>query len=1559
VNVQGSINNSGFRAIALAGNLGGFIYSGSTGIVKSGTFVRYFDYESQTKLKENHDPKGYVLTGSGVFSSTIFETCHGISYTDLNIGPKTGQYNFYHAPYGAGYYHPPYGEFPTFAEEEYGVSLPFKKQADSLNLSDHLQVFGLRLTQLPRKKGAVVFVRCRENRVGARDFQLHAIHEGISDCPLRSQAPSKYDVLTPELSAGNFGNGLGIIGGNLYNHNAFPSSYDRGIHVVAATYQLIGKMEGEGEDARVVCKYSNDPPISNLGPQDSQRRSRNHSICTDPDRALGAGAVQAHYEATSPRPASEAFVPGEFGQDNLNHDPAIYWHFIFKNNHQTLPFGNTHEAAQMIQENDQTRENHWWEHRECPEHIDHLNHAYANNINACPMDYLDTPYYASLGKFGYFGARFQDTWRFVDLPKDYPDDPTGQEYESRTKNIGGSNYDILLNQAAIETQNYSWFITDRLLFLHLNKAIILTTPEYQALANSIPNFAARFGALCDAGATGRNLTTPASGLFFIDRINRGTETNVYDEDPINFFEKDLKIIGQNDSNNFKNLIKKYASFKIIDNQGNVDVVWYNAVTNQKRKRIATRYYSNIVSGKPVDLFPDGQITFSFESGLNFANSNYIKYATLDFNNPSAMHNEKLPVTRRRYFSTSFLPTADISGNIAIAEQVKFKNAGHFGAGFTYNNNLITAGGNFYLGNPNRKKFGNDLVIPDSTNTFLQLINLPRGGHWDTFAPETSPAVVNAARNLPRAGWPSNGYGRVGRLNANFSCFSPLFLQQPKTEYVKLRQPPTFRVYALDYHSIPEEKINENSKADVAAYPEVDYWLRKTKTISSKGKNLYPLKYKWYRVLRTNASNYYKFKTQSFLEASSITGNWCCAEGDGPDCTVIRPSECERLADGAQMHLPINNPLFSEGIVSEEDTRVFMGPSASDANNYYYFCRVEGRFGWRDSEFGKIEQDNTVTASVAVYSPVGGLAVSMQVGSLSFSFNSNGGVMADGNVKEEEVKDRNWNDRNNCETFRFVGNEGVRGVTRVYTPSTFFDPRGKTVRDKHYQEFGQIVNSTLTINDAQAIQLYCHRALPACNVTANAVPINPTWPGVPISFPGWVHRTRFVKAIFSTDSKFGARYDRIRNVAELYPPIQYRENNLIGFTNVIGRNPGHAQFQENLGAIKIYSRNISLNGNATVGYNTSLFGNNSKVDVAKPQDKSELTRMQEEFIGQVTVNATGGSDSRGTAIKNTTITGPECGYVDPSAGRLMHFYVETFSTYYILCESGGIKPKRIKNHSHIAGGLRTGRPGLQYNFLGKPNNARLKWTSMPGPYAFQWKVERHNRDRNGNGMPLCFYSYLHEARIDNLYDAAAVYGALRRVITHGFETQNATKLQFLRSAALPANSARALAGTIGPDDGRKLGCGGTRFKITVNDNGTTSYRPNKEYADYLSFAEGYGPSISSFGCPPNDASCFPPCISLKYPNGYDPKGAKSAVGRQNKYRFITTPYAANTSSPPLHLHDYQKDDIQIKRIRMTPCEDGPGFNKDLCNYLTPTLHVGIDTWAVGVAIARIDQLILAS
>ena len=1517
--LKGSFDNPGFQGSA------DVIYVGSSGILKIGGEIRYFDYVSQNKIKENYSPQGYVLTGSGIYSSMIFETCHGVNYDQTSIFSKigkTGKYNFYHAPYGASYYHPPFGELPTIAEENYGISYPTKKQADDLNISDKLKIFGLRLTSDFKN-----FDRCKT-------YSLQGIHEGISDCPIQSKPAVKYAELSPELSAGSYS---GLIGGNIYNHNPFPCSYDRGVLVVNSAYSL--------EKRQDKCVYStgeNGTPIPVIA-RNSTQLSKNYSICSNLDsidRGIGAGAVDAHTEAMGMNDPNQPITPGMEGKDVSNYDTSTYWHFIFKNNHEVLPFGNTHETSQgMSLDNDLTRENHWWEHRECPENIDYLNHAYGNNLNACPSNYLDVPYYASIGKFGYFGSRFQDTWRFIsnegtgvevgdsDRFRDYPEDPD-EEYYSRALNIGGSSYNALLKEAAAEIENYSWFSTDYTLFLKLNKDIIKTTSEYNYLVNKVVGFQDKFESFCDNAANGNNFTvgeqSKLTNTFSISNINRGPDNNWYSNNPVETFRIDNRITGLVEVNEFNNLIKNYASFKIKDINKNIDTDWYDNVVNQKRKRIAERYYKNIASGKPVDLFPNGEITFSSEEFKNFADSDHIKYATL-----KASSSRDVPITKRTYFSTSLSSSNEASGIQGInktLEGVTFPT-------FDYNKSLTASVGNFYIGHINRKKCGNDIYIPDQTNHFLELINLPKGGHWDRFAPETDPPNINPSTNPQRTGWPSAGYGRIGRVNSNYSCFSPLFLQQPRNESVKLRQPPKFRVYALDYHSIPEEKINENAQATVAAYPEIDYWLRKTKTINPQnGKNLYPLKYKWYRVLNSNAQTYYRTKSSNLIEASSTVGNWCCAEGDGPDCTVIRPGECKNLYGGSV----VSNGTVS---ISEENCSIFMGPNSSDANNYLYFCRVEGRFGWRDSEFARIIQDNTVTVQAAVYSPAGTIAANLDIAGVQFSLAGNG-VIGDPTIVSEEVQEETWNASNNCTTTRFVGPEAVRGVTRVYTPRTFVDPRGKVVRKAHYQEFGQIASSKKTISDAQAVELYCKRALPYCDM--NLVDIfgnGYKYDGVPIKFDGLIHRTRLVKAILSTDSSFGVRWNKIRNVAELYPPIRYQpDGGAVGFCATLGRNPGHAQFQENLGCIKIYSRDPAQNGPASSDGSSVLFGKNSRVDGAKAADRVDIVGLQIRLL----------NNNSNQPIKSTTITGPECGYVNPSAGRLMHFYVETFDTYYSLCEIGGIKPKKVQNESHIAGGLRTGRPGLQYNFLGKPNNARLKWTSMPGAYAFQWKVERHNRDRNGNGMPLCFWSYNWEERMDNMYDAAAVYGAVRRI-------RPSPRRQDLKSKRLAAGYGRAIGGTIGPDDGPKYGCGGTRWKIDRSDPDPNNhiFKPNKEIAEYIEAALSVSPDFSAFGCPPNDKNCFPACVSLKYPEGYSPKGAKTMFSPQ--YLYTSNPYSSEKYSIRVN-----NKTVNIKHVKMTPCEDNSAQdNRDLCNYLTPTLHIGIDTFPVGSIKNLISQRLISA
>jgi len=1672
-------NKTGFSFKA-----GGF-YDGSFPIIKEGAIEKVFDWNSGLKTAFPHngdaDTLGYALLMSGNISEKIYETCHGVGYHEDDIGTKagrTGEYNFYNAPYGPGYYQPPFGEFHSIAEGEDTIKSSSTRKLGELNKPDQLNLFGLRLREVQNTKGYQGFDECMASIESA---PMVRFHEVPSYCPRKANQKKveKYVLAYPHLSVGslatyeltNGGFSHGLFGGNIYNHNPFPCSYDRGMIIVNSVYKMVNRPSMPFTAAK--CRYDITGPVgvTKLNPYD---RAGDYPTLNE---GLKGGKSNPDGFPNSPTPVSftqeskERHVEGlaDFDMNSVkkfilfgkgadrffSFNAGMYWDFVFKGNHRILPFGNETEinGKQAIKQNDLERENHWWEHREYPQNIDFLNHAYGNNLNACPSNYLDVPYYASIGRFGYLGARFQNTLTKGKTGADHPDGlfaHVGYEKSSSpVKDSMSNNYDTLLKTAATEAQNYSWFVSDRSLFLNLNKNILSGSQEYKDFKNSTSitqEVKDSFDVLCDIGATGLNFTTAEqSGTkndFFISGINRGPESFVYDESPI---EKLALNLSGADLLSFDNLIKKYASFKVKDVIGNIDTEWYDNVTNQKRRRIASGYYSNIVLGNPVDLFPDNQITFCLEKANDFINSKYIKFATI---NPSSNQGptEEVPVTDRRYFSTSFSKQTELDRVSGIVSEAKNKIKSI--SPHKYNNDLTGSTNNFYLGNMNRKKCGIDNFIPErevsggrslgSANLSLTVINPPHkyqgaifnSSHWSKFAavpwttdedqdgnPIAIPPVEDYRINPLRSGWHTVGLGDIGKIkgHSNFSCFLPLFLQQPRNEFVKLRQPPKFRVYALDYHSIPEEKIRENlgtaprargtisnvgngfgdDGGRIPGHPEINYWLLKTKTTNQRGKNLYPLKYKWYRITRTNAPNYYKTKNQNLLEASSIIGDWCCAEGDGPDCTVIKPKECRNLNGGL---------MTSAGTISEESASIFMGPNADDANNYYYFCRVEGRFGWRDSEFAKITQDDTVTASIAIYSKVGTMSSpQMIVGDpkdkIQFKFPARCGIIPDPDILSEAVQETIFlpgnKIRSECTMTRIVGPEGVRGVTRVFTPSTNVDTIGKTIRGAHFQELGAIVDNTIKITDDQAKILYCRRALPYCNVDANGNAITQTWPGVPISFPGFIHRTRYVKAIFSNRNAEGRRINQIQNIAQFYPQITYRGTDLLYGQNY-NDNQGHDQFQENLGAIKILSRKRENNFNnqaiEIVPSQARAFSSRSEpgfqqaiTELNLPQGTPPLevwsTILQEKFFRPREIagnkvkqflNKHFGFSLQGNlqvnpAITNDVITGPECGYVDPTAGRLMHYYVEAKGNYNIACFDDG---STIRNTAFIAPGLRTGRPGLQYNFLGKPNSTRLRWKSMPGPYAFQWKVERHNRDRNGNGMPLGFYSYIYGTRIDDLYDAAAVYGASMRIRPPDPGLRNDIKnLKKLRQIAFNAGmdgysdqTTQVLVTTHGVYGPPGRGCGTLQWKI-FDDGGCF---PNCEIVDYIEAASNFGSperrdfprDYKDFGCLPQPTKdfkklfggCFPPCLSLKYPEGFNPKGGRSfnmkLNGGRNENIFLCHPSSSNQLQPQQKFAYRNSKLANIIRINMTPCEDGKDFNKDLCNYLTPTLHLGTDTWPSG-------------
>ena len=1529
-----SIDNSGF---VIKNN----IYVGSTGLLITGALVRNYSYVNKNTLREitTTPLPDYSLTGSGSFSSLVYETCHGINYSSAVNAGKIGDYNFYMAPYGPGYYQPPVGELPTMAEQSFGFFRPFKKQLVDLSLPDYLKIFGLRITSRIQKS----FIPCK-------DYPLTAFHEGITDCPITNKPAFKYSEIQAELAAGTY---LGSIGGNIYNHNPIPSSYDRGVLVATTLYKSVPPTgKNVTKENEYSCFYEAGPTPSFSRGDSASSSNYVFGKCanlSEIDRQpLAVGATDAHTEAFAPTPG-DPITDGMLGVDTSNYEQSIYWNFVFKNNHESLPFSNTHEVLQMTQDNDGTREEYWWEHRECPENIDYLNHAFGNNINACPMNYLDVPYYAAIGKFGYFGTRFQSTWRFVgndstgDKYIDFPSelDASGnetyiikdhEEYSSYSQNIGGYDYNPLIKASVIEKKHYDFAFSDRTLFLSLNYNLSRSSPEYSFLTNAgIKGFEHSYGALC-SGATGLGFKVSDSDDFKISYINRGG-SDLFGDDPTQVFIDSVIATGLYDPTNliqFNKLIEKYGSFK-LNGHTSIDSQWYDKITNEKRKRVAKSYYSGIANGQPVDLFPNNQVTFSFESSSGFANSDLVKYGSVA--NSAQVKGKTLPEVKRQYFSAGFSTFFEASGSFQRInhDELVQKNADHtindipiktnlFG--YT-NNNFTSSVNNFYLGYANPRGCGNENFVV-GPNSYLDLINLPNGGIFKDYAPETSPPPPSADNSPTRASWGDGGFARIGKLNRNFSCFSPMFLQQPLNEAVKLCQAPKFRIYAVDYHSIPEDKIAENKKEGGGYnYPEVAYWLRKIKAINSIGDNLYPLAYQWYRVLKTSAKKYLETKDATLLDPSSPTGTWCCAEdgfGRTSDCTVIRPKEC----------LDINGATIFSWSHSEDSVRRFMGVKSSDCN-YFYFCNVTGRFGWRSSEFASVTVDSTVKIEVATMNLCGPGSATVSIAGKAAALGLLNGYISDKQVYFEQVKDTNWNDRNNCETVRFVGPDRMRGITRVYTPSTFVDSRGKRVRSAHWKDFGALVSASVALSEPLAISLYADRALPYCD-RAN---VSATWKGVPIVLQNFIHRTHYESAVLTENTSFGVKANKLRSIAELYPPRRYTSASPIPDWD--NKNPGHHQFETNLGSIKKYSKNTAENLKSVIG----PYGPVKNLEIPNIPIVSHAQDLMLKFNKAIDLDAS-----------SKIITGPECGYTPPTFGRLMHFYVESLFTYYLLCEVGGVKPKKVKNFSHIAGGLRTGRAGLQYNWLGKPNDSRLKRVSMPGPYAFQWKVERHNRDRSGNGMPLSFWSYNYEKKIDDLYDAAAVYGAVKKTnlkYQHLSEGQKKLRQNMANTmfglGSVPMNLRGA---SIGPDDGPKLGCGSIRWRASGEMGGD---KPNTDFVKYMQGVAGVGPDpFSVYGCSGPDATdCFYPCVSLKYPEGFTPRGGKNLGykdGTEKHYVTSSITSSISTASNPNPLPvavPGSSASYKIFRVELSPCSTN---KKDICNYLTPTVHVGIDTWPVG-------------
>jgi hypothetical protein len=358
------------------------------------------------------------------------------------------------------------------------------------------------------------------------------------------------------------------------------------------------------------------------------------------------------------------------------------------------------------------------------------------------------------------------------------------------------------------------------------------------------------------------------------------------------------------------------------------------------------------------------------------------------------------------------------------------------------------------------------------------------------------------------------------------------------------------------------------------------------------------------------------------------------------------------------------------------------------------------------------------------------------------------------------------------------------------------------------------------------------------------------------------------------------------------------------------------------------------------------------------------------------------------IGPSDLAGENCGYTKYGLGRNMVYYLEAFERFYLICDP--IKKKNVSNRSFICPGTRQTNSAIQYFWLGQPHNTYVKRRPMYGPYAYQWRVHRHNRDRNGNGISEAFYSMGHGRPYSMLYDAPAIYGLYVKKKTGGQYLTALKRLEEAKGAMIDAGY------DVDPRYIRSIWWGERGTEGTARRYGDISYSCdstdglyNQTICDYVSAAQALaaGMNFSDHSCPQDLLAlgeCFDPCLSMRYAQGFFPGGkildlfgyddsneTANTKDRKNVRIVATTKYqngslliqdekAANDKNlrfrPPINTPHARitlgrrmvenamlegEDTMDVAGI--TPCQDG---GSDHCNYITPTIHLGVSSYLVG-------------
>lgn len=1441
-------------------------------------------------------------------NAEIYGVCHG--YGRDNLTYYNG-FNFYNAHYAPGYFSPSYGEnISIYQYNQDGSDALIEGVCANMNITEYNDLYGI--NSIVSKEAHLT-----ANDLVAGTFTILSTPKAA--CPEDAVSTFFEEVQFHPIQ----GTTTQLGANNVQNSNPTPTSLDNYEIRLASRYSYF--TSGDPGNEQNYLNYISGKPVASYSASSQQNRL-NNSLCLastlETQTLLGVGTNGIQLLVAPDALQGDVGSQASFiGVD----DPWNLWHFNYKENSESFPFhdgfnGATAGPVHVLGSQEGTAlfdstlaiEDNYWVNRQCPATVDYLPWTIGGTIYACPSYHFDVPFYAATNKFGFYGMRFLNSCTSLNLEYDWNGvhnaievQSSNNAYEAMGAGViepegvdsfgGGSfaQYDNLLSIAKQESSFSDFYALNKGFFLWSNNEFVTGMTEFQTLSNKYSAFAFYYSGLTNPYNTlfSGNLT----GIFqyqpsLVNKNQSGIQITSWTNDAlftnnlyIDFLKNLNHTLSGQDFNLWQNVEDKY-SYYISNGVGGANEDFYNTIITGRDARLLTRYFDNVVHGNPIDLFPLNKVMFSFDKA-----SNYFEHTGWGRSVSTFGKSSPVPDVEKRFFQGVYGNGQNITGLTKVINQLS-----------------LIDNSAFYPG------FFNDISI-NKDNPGVNYIPVNSGVILD-----------NLNRSYSPSGWLALGYNGIGQLDGNFSCFTPIFVQQPLSEtYCKIGQAPTLRSYAVDYHTIPEDKLSNR-------YSEIFYWANKLKLLNGKGKNLYPLSYKWYRVATTGWDNFIKYGDFTMATSSCDTGVWACIEGDTKNCTIFNPLES-----------------FPTGILGSTDQYTFVkGVTKGSDDNYNYFCLVSGRFGIRISEPSQIFVENWAKFDVSLKN---GMNSSAKVG-LTFQVNDYMGQKQQVVFSSSTAPSYNGYQHDNYAVVESqviqkipppnagygdvsaiapIGPIKYIGALRSYVPSTVTDTRGLRETWGRFLDYGTLVQFNKSLTQKEGDLLYGYSHLPICTnyemLNGQAgIQIIPTLNSFKI-----LHWTLNQKAVASYQSTYvGVKWQDLNTFGALYPPITNRNEDYESM------GVGQWQWYNNLGAIKRFGHNSTFDTNDIV-----LIGNGSPSPTDKNGYNTEIQKIKD------------------LHIKPTYLAGINCGYTPYGLGHNMIFYIEAFDRFYLYCDP--LKKKNVQNINYMNPGIRMGNSAIQYSWLGKPNNSYLERRSMYGPYSYQWRVRQHNRDRNGNGMSEGFYSMGWAAPYTELYDAPAIYGLYPKVTDSPTSIQRVTNLVNFRQAA----------GFLTDVSLRGYYFGTTNGEGTARTYGSSMINCDNPNAgcDYYSYLSSFAATHDweNYYCSQDKiqkGQCFDPCISIRYAQGFFPGGKQQNMFGNGSYnKKIRLVANANGTTPSLNDEVSNVDNsiafrspVNTPHARMlrangktvvgiSPCKDG---GSDHCNYTTPTIHLGTSSFLQG-------------